>query len=232
MPQPTGLQHHLSRLRQSGHVPTASPSSGQPDLLLLSRWLTPVPGFLVPRVGRGARIGYVPTASSLYPDQAWLDLDRDTLRGQGFEVVDLDPELVTAATFARGLAEVDAVLVAGGNVFHLLGALRQAGADRPLVDAVRQGLPYIGVSAGAAVVGPDIAPLALLDATDEAAPLDDTSGLGLVDVIVVPHAEGTVGGRGPIEQTRDRFADAYPLHFLRDDEALVVSGGTTTVIPG
>ena len=32
-----------------------------------------------------------------------------------------------------------------------------------IVDAVRAGLPYIGVSAGAAVAGPDIAPLALLD---------------------------------------------------------------------
>ncbi len=201
------------------------------DLLLLSRWLTPVHDFLVPRVGAGARIGFIPTASSIYPDQTWLDLDRGSLRDQGFEVVDVDPEVVSAATFTRALSEIDAVFVSGGNVFHLLGALRHAGADRPLVDAVRRGLPYIGVSAGACVTGPDIAPLALLDDPSEAAPLTSTVGLGLIDVTGVPHAEGTVGGPGRIERTRQEFA-GHPLHFLRDDEALVISGGTTTVIAG
>lgn len=201
------------------------------DLLLLSRWLTPVRDFLVPRVGAGAHIGFVPTASSIYPDQAWLDLDRGSLRDQGFVVVDVDPELVSAASFTRALGEVDAVFVSGGNVFHLLGALRHAGADRPLVDAVRRGLPYIGVSAGACVTGPDVAPLALLDDPAEAAPLTSTTALGLIDVTVVPHAEGTVGGPGRIERTRQEFA-GHPLHFLRDDEALVISGGTTTVIAG
>ncbi|GAB86736.1 Type 1 glutamine amidotransferase-like domain-containing protein [Gordonia rubripertincta] len=201
------------------------------DLLLLSRWLTPVRDFLVPRVGAGARIGFIPTASSIYPDQAWLDLDRGSLRDQGFVVVDVDPELVSAASFTRALSEIDAVFVSGGNVFHLLGALRHAGADRPLVDAVRRGLPYIGVSAGACVIGPDIAPLALLDDPTEAAPLTSTAALGLIDVTVVPHAEGTVGGPGRIERTRQEFA-GHPLHFLRDDEALVISGGTTTVIAG
>ncbi|MBD0861923.1 Type 1 glutamine amidotransferase-like domain-containing protein [Gordonia sp. zg691] len=203
-----------------------------PDLLLLSRWLTPVPEFLRTRTGAGGRIGYLPTASSIYPDQAWLDLERATLRDQGFVVCELDPELVSAAAFTRTLGEIDAVFVAGGNVFHLLGALRLAGADRPLVDAVRAGLPYIGVSAGAAITGPDIAPLSLLDNPGEAAPLASTLGLGLVDVIVVPHAEGTVGGRGPVDATRERFAAEHPLHFLRDDEALVVSGETRTVISG
>ncbi|EON33229.1 peptidase E [Gordonia terrae C-6] len=201
-------------------------------LLLLSRWLTPVPGFLTPLTGPGCRIGYLPTASSIYPDHAWLDLERDTLRQQGYEVTELDPETSGTTAFARRLGEVDAVFVAGGNTFHLLGALRTAGADRVLVDAVRAGLPYIGVSAGAAVVGPDIAPLALLDDPAETAPLTSTEGLGLVGVTVIPHAEGTVGGRGPVEATRRRFGAGHRLQFLRDDEAIVVTGETLRVIPG
>ncbi|WP_238421487.1 Type 1 glutamine amidotransferase-like domain-containing protein [Gordonia sp. 'Campus'] len=204
----------------------------EPELLLLSRWLTPVPQFLTPLVGRGGRVGYVPTASSIYPEQDWLDLERGTLRDQGYDVIDLDPESEGRVAFARRLGTLDALFVAGGNVFHLLGALRLSGADRPIVDAVRAGLPYIGVSAGAAVTGPDIEPLGLLDDPGEAAPLDSTRGLDLVDVTVIPHAEGTVGGTGPVDATRERFAGSHRLHFLRDDEALVVSGGTATVIPG
>ncbi len=209
----------------------SGPVADSPDLLLLSRWLTPVPGFLAPLVGAGARIGYVPTASSIYPDQTWLDLDRATLEAQGFEVVDVDPELVSTATFTRALGEIDAIFVAGGNVFHLLGALRQTGADRPLVHAVRHGLPYIGASAGAAVTGPDIAPLHLLDDPSEAAPLESTAGLGLIDVTIIPHAEGTVGGRERIDRTLEQYPD-HPLQLLRDDEALVFSGGRRRIIPG
>lgn len=216
----------------AAHPPGQSGRVADTHLLLLSRWLTPVPAFLAPLTGSGGRIGYVPTASSIYPDHAWLDLERDTLTQQGYEVADLDPELIGTAAFARELGNVDAVFVAGGNTFHLLGALRLACADRALVDAVRTGLPYIGVSAGAAVVGPDIAPLALLDDPAEAAPLTSTEGLGLVDVTVIPHAEGTVGGRGPIDATRERFGSEFRLQFLRDDEAIVVEGDELRMIPG
>ncbi|MDL9936052.1 Type 1 glutamine amidotransferase-like domain-containing protein [Gordonia sp. ABSL1-1] len=200
------------------------------DLLLLSRWLDAVPGFLRERVPAGARIGFVPTASAIYPDTAWVDLDRDTLRGQGWHTVDLDVESLSAAQLAARLADVDAVFVAGGNVFHLLGALRRSGGAQVLACAVTAGLPYIGVSAGAVVVGPDIGALDLLDDPAEAAPLDDTAGLGLIDVTVVPHADGRVGGLGRITETRRRYADA-PLLFLRDDESLLVVDGVRTILP-
>ncbi len=190
------------------------------------------PGTRLPRPprGAGARIGYVPTASSIYPDQTWLisTAPRSRRRVRGRRV---DPELVSTATFTRALGEIDAIFVAGGNVFHLLGALRQTGADRPLVHAVRHGLPYIGASAGAAVTGPDIAPLHLLDDPSEAAPLESTAGLGLIDVTIIPHAEGTVGGRERIDRTLEQYPD-HPLQLLRDDEALVFSGGLAQDHPG
>ena len=71
-----------------------------------------------------------------------------------------------------------------------------------------------------------------LDDPAEAAPLTSTAGLGLIDTTVIPHAEGTVGGRGPIEATRQRFGAEHRLHFLTDAEAIVVAGGDLRVIPG
>lgn len=201
-----------------------------PELLLLSRWLGAVPAFLASRVPRNALIGFIPTASSIYGDRAWVELDRVTLHDQGYRTVDLDIETTGPTAFSDALGRVDAVFVSGGNVFHLLGVLRRTGTDRPLVDAVVAGLPYLGASAGAAVVGSDIEPLGLLDDPDEALPLDSTNALGLLDAVVVPHADGLVGGAARVDRVRDTFGGSHRLLLLRDDQALVVSGATRTVV--
>lgn len=201
-----------------------------PDLLLLSRWLDTVPDFLTPLTGPAARVGFVPTASMIYPDRAWVDLDRATLRDQGFTPVELDLESMTAGEFISAMSSVEAVFVSGGNVFHLLGVLRRTGTDHPLADAIAAGLPYVGASAGAAIVGSDIGPLALLDDPTEAHPLESTEALGFVDAVIVPHADGLVGGTGPVERLREQYGHTYRLLFLRDDQALVVSDDGSRVI--
>lgn len=202
-----------------------------PDLLLLSRWLNAVPDFLATRTPPNPTIGFIPTASSIYPDRAWVDLDRTTLHDQGFATVELDLESMTPPQLEQALTKVDAVFVSGGNVFHLLGLLRRTGTDRPLTDAIAAGLPYLGASAGAAIVGSDIEPLGLLDDPKEGLPLDSTVGLGFVDAVVVPHADGLVGGIGRVDAVRDTFGATHRLLLLRDDQALLVSGDTTIVVP-
>lgn len=203
-----------------------------PELLLLSRWLNAVPDFLATRAPANATIGFIATASSIYPDPAWVDLDRTTLHDQGFSTVDLDLESLTPPQLEQALHRVDAVFVSGGNVFHLLGVLRRTATDRPLADAITSGLPYLGASAGAAIVGSDIQPLGLLDDPAEALPLDSTVGLGFVDGVVVPHADGLVGGIGRVNAVQRAFGATHRLLLLRDDQALLVSGDTSVVVPG
>ncbi|MGV9712225.1 Type 1 glutamine amidotransferase-like domain-containing protein [Gordonia sp. NPDC003424] len=198
------------------------------DLLLASRWLDAVPDFLA-RTTRTTHptVGFIGTASALYPDPAWLDFDRHALRGFGCRLVELDPE---RHNFATRLETLDAVFVSGGNTFHLLHVFRTTGAEEHLVTRVRQGLPYIGVSAGAAITGPDIEPVSLMDDASETAPLASTRAWGLVDVVVIPHADGIVGGRQVVEDTRTRYAERFPLLFIDDDQAVVVSDGSLSVV--
>ncbi|MDY6811882.1 MAG: Type 1 glutamine amidotransferase-like domain-containing protein, partial [Actinomycetota bacterium] len=172
----------------------------------------------------------VPTASSIYPDRAWVDLDRTTLQDQGFIVTDIDLEVLTPSQTAAALDDVDAVFVSGGNVFHLLSALRRTGVDRMLTDRVRAGLPYVGASAGACVVGADIEPLGLLDDPAAAPDLATTTGLGWVDEVIVPHADGIVSGRGVIDDLRIRYGGRFTVRMLADDQALLVSGSTRSVV--
>lgn len=200
------------------------------ELLLVSRWLSAVPGFLTPRTGPGARIGFVPTASSIYDDRAWVDLDRTTLREQGWQTVELDIEAMPADDIATCLTTVDAVFVSGGNVFHLLAAMRRTGFADVLTTHVQAGLPYIGASAGACVIGADIEPLGLLDDPAEATGLGSTTGLGWIDEVIVPHADGIVSGRAVIDEIGRRYGREFRLRLINDDQALLVSGGSRSVI--
>lgn len=208
--------------------PGVGHTSDVADLLLLSRWLGAVPEFVTGR--GGARIGFIPTASSIYPDRAWVDLDRRTLREQGFTVTDIDLEILSASETAAALDDVDAVFVSGGNVFHLLSVLRRTGVDRLLTDRVHAGMLYLGASAGACVVGADIEPLGLLDDPTEAPDLTSTTGLGWIDEVIVPHADGIVSGRAVVDELRIRYGSRFTLRMLADDQALLVSGSERSVI--
>ena len=200
------------------------------ELLLVSRWLDAIPGFLTPRTGPGALVGFVPTASSIYEDRAWVDFDRATLRNQGWQTVELDIETMPATDVKNALTTVDAIFVSGGNVFHLLAAMHRTGFADMLTERVHAGLPYIGASAGACVVGIDIEPLGLLDDPTEATGLPSTAGLGWIDEVIVPHADGIVSGRAVIEEVARRYGKRFTLRLLADDQALLVSDDSRSVI--
>ncbi|MFW0786079.1 Type 1 glutamine amidotransferase-like domain-containing protein [Gordonia sp. CPCC 206044] len=204
------------------------------ELLLVSRWLDAVPAFVAAHTSRTTaepvRLAFVPTASSIYPDRAWVDYDRRTLRGFGYAVDDVHVEHLSPDGLAHCLDDTDVVFVSGGNVFHLLSVLRRTGFDRLLTDRVRAGMPYIGASAGAGVVGADIGPLGLLDDPEVAPDMSDTTGLGWIDEVVVPHADGIVVGKNVIDEIGERYAADHTLRFLTDDQALLVSGDSRSVI--
>src|SRR5262245_58397271 len=56
----------------------------------------------------------------------------------------------------RAVREAEAVFVGGGNTFRLLDTLYRLGLLEALRARVRQGLPYLGVSAGCNVACPTI----------------------------------------------------------------------------
>jgi dipeptidase E len=127
---------------------------------------------------------------------------------------------------------VDALWVAGGSTFALLDAVRGADAAEEIAARVQGGLLYIGSSAGSILAGPSVEPASVMDDPEDAPGLTDLRGLGLVDVVVVPHADGALPPYPPevIEQTVERYGDAHRLVLLRDDQALLVEGAESLVV--
>ena len=206
-------------------------------LLLLSLGDGAVPDFLSTHVKQPieqARIGYLNDASRLFADAWFVAAERDRMAALGCTLVDLTAgDYVRPQDFDTALAGLDALYVAGGNTFSLLAALRRNGTSDVIVHRVRSGLPYIGSSAGSVINGPNIEPISLLDDPADAPELTDYTGLGLIDTVVVPHADGALPPYPPelFTQLKQKYGADYPLTFLRDDQALLVDGDSVTLIP-
>jgi dipeptidase E len=202
-------------------------------LLLLSLNPGAMRSFLDPAASAAAlRVGYVDDAQVAYAGAPFVQAERRAIEALGHEIVDITARHTTASDFESTLDGVDAVYVAGGSTFALLESLRVTGNDEVLVRRVRDGLPYIGCSAGSIIVGPDITPASLMDDPADGPSLTDFMGLGLIDRTVIPHADGMLPPYPPalISETVAKYGSTHQLLRLRDDQALLIEGERETVI--
>ena len=81
--------------------------------------------------------------------------------------------------------EIDVIYISGGNTFGTIKRIRESGADSLIIDYVKSGSVYIGGSAGAHIVSPDISHVQKYDTNTF--DLCDFSGLGLYDGILICH---------------------------------------------
>lgn len=132
----------------------------------------------------------------------------------------------TAGEPATAIREAAALWVGGGNTFRLLRRLRRSGAIPAIREAVAQGTPYLGASAGTNVAGPTIG-------TTNDMPIVDPGGfdaLGLVPVQLNPHYVDADPTRTHNGETRALRLEQYleeqpgPVLALREGTWIRVSG--------
>jgi dipeptidase E len=181
---------------------------------------------------RPGPIVYIDDAQAAFRDAPFVAAEREAVSSCGRDVIDATLRDTAPEDADRLLSRAGAVYVAGGSTFALLEALRISGNDDVLVDHVRRGLPYIGLSAGSIVAGPDVTPASLMDDPADGPALENHEGLGLIDVTPIPHADGALPPYPPelIRRTIDTYGSDFALLPLRDDQALLVEDGSATVI--
>lgn len=191
------------------------------ELLLCSAGLGCLGAWLDTAEGDARSVAFVDTAARPLPSAPFVESCRESLEDAGCDVVDLDLTTASAGEVERALHLASTVFVTGGHPVYLLQHARQSGFLRAVRTQVAAGqLRYAGVSAGAALAGPSIEPLA---GPDDPGRVDDYSALSLVDFVVLSHANRRT--EQEVAKRVAHWADQFELRPLRDDEALAVRDG-------
>jgi len=135
-------------------------------------------------------------------------------------------ELTANAVGRRLLGSAEAVFVGGGNTFRLLKTLQESELLEPLRRRVRDGVPYLGASAGINVVCPTIK-------TTNDMPIVQPprfEALGIVPFQINPHyLDPDPGSRHMGETREDRIREFHeendvPVVGLREGAWLRIEG--------
>ena len=178
---------------------------------------------------KGKTVTYIPTASTVEKLGFFVKIGKWGLRRLGLTVDELEIATSDYETIKSKLQKNDYIYVTGGNTFFLLQELKRTGADKILAEEVEKGKLYIGESAGAIVVSPDIEYSSAMDHAEKAPGLKEYSGLNLIDFYVVPHAGNWEFGKAA-EKIADEYSSKLELKVINDNQALWVEGSNVRIL--
>jgi dipeptidase E len=145
------------------------------------------------------RILFVPFAGVRITFESYAAMVRERMALIGFEV----DSIADAKDPVASVREAEAIMIGGGNTFHLLRGLYQANVLNEIRERVESGIPYVGWSAGSNVAAPTIK-------TTNDMPIVEPPSLGALNLVpfqLNPHFtnESLPGQRG--ETREDRLAE-------------------------
>ena len=116
-------------------------------------------------------------------DRTWLEEEYATILDLGIK-----GENITEYQYEENIdfSNYDIIYMIGGNTFYLLKELREKKLAEKIIQAINDGVIYIGSSAGSIILGKTIETALPYD--ENWVGLEDFTGLNIVDGIIIPHA--------------------------------------------
>ena len=189
-----------------------------------SEWLAP----LLPFEPAGHTVCYITTAAAFGGDTPdWMNHEIQSVENLGFNVKRIDLTNLTSSDLAREFSNADLIWVGGGNTLYLLQEIRRTRFDTYVKKKISEGVPYVGVSAGSVIAGPDIGIELYASKTPE---LPSYEGLNLFPYVTFVH----FGNPEYKEIYRDilLYSLDVGLSFitLRDNQFIYIHGDNWRVI--
>ena len=111
--------------------------------------------------------------------------------------------------------DIDAIYIGGGNTFSILKMLKDTKFDKEIIKYVKNGVTYIGGSAGTHIATKNIEHVLSFD--DNSVNLKDFNALGLFDGIIFCHY--TDERKKYVDKWQQR--GKYNITILKDDEFII-----------
>ncbi|WP_455682406.1 Type 1 glutamine amidotransferase-like domain-containing protein [Thomasclavelia sp.] len=174
-------------------------------------------------------ITYIPTASKVEKLGFFINIGKWKLKKLGLIVDELDISSASYETIVYKLTKNDYIYIAGGNTFFLLQELKRTCADKVIIQEINKGKLYIGESAGAIIITPDIGYSAEMDDPAKASDLKDYIGLNLIDFYIVPHFNNWEMGKSA-KKIINMYSDNLDLKIINDNQAIFINDGEVKIL--
>ncbi len=168
-------------------------------------------------------VAIVTTAAEGKETNKYSQLAQKQFLSMGFITVDF-VDLETQSE--KDLSSYGIIYVCGGNTFKLLKFAREANFKNSIVNLLKRNGIYIGVSAGSIIVGPSIEIAGEVAGDDNTIDLEDLTGFGITNLIVLPHYSPE------LEEETKAFETKYKVTVERinNSQALLIENGEKTLI--
>lgn len=178
---------------------------------------------------KNTSVAFIPTAADPYEDKSFVDEDRQKLLELGYQVTDIDLKIHTYETLTEILSPFNIIFVAGGNSFYLLEKCLEVNFKKILEDLLEEKI-YIGSSAGAVILGPNIEPYKNMDDPSKAQKLESYSGINIINFLVLPHFGKQKYKQEYQELLSAIFDTPYFYITLQNTQAVWLANGTIQLI--
>jgi len=177
----------------------------------------------------GKTVTFIATASIPEQIKFYVDAGRNALENAGLLVDELDVSTAGEDEIILKLSKNDYVYVSGGNTFFLLQEFKRTGADKLIIEHIGSGKTYIGESAGAVVLAPNIEYIRALDDSEAAPSLHSFASLGVIDFYPLPH-HTNFPFKKSVEQVQMDYSEHLDLRAFSNAEAIVVDEDINRVL--
>lgn len=177
----------------------------------------------------GKTVTFIPTAA--LPDKLdfHIEYSKKLLSEMGLIVDELEISAATHSDIVNKLENNDYIYVTGGNTFFLLQEMNRSGAGNLIKTQINAGKLFIGESAGAILLAPDIEYSRDTDDPLAAPQLKTFEALNIIDFYPVPHYKNY-----PLEKAVEKVISKYdtvlPLVPFSNSQAILVMGKEKQIV--
>lgn len=177
----------------------------------------------------GKAVTFIPTAA--LPDKLdfHIKYSMELLSKMGLIVDELEISTATHLDIGNKLENNDYIYVTGGNTFFLLQEMNRSGAGNLIKAQINAGKLFIGESAGAILLAPDIEYSKDTDNPLVAPQLKTFEALNIIDFYPVPHYKNDPL-KEAVEIVISKYGTELPLVPFSNSQAILVIGKEKQIV--
>lgn len=178
---------------------------------------------------KNKRVTFIATANIPERTSSYVKAAKKWFKKLGLKVDELDISKASSKEISEKLSRNDYIYVSGGNTFFLLQEMQRSGTDSKITEQVNAGKIYIGESAGAIIISPNIRYVTEMDNPDKAPHRINDNGLNLINFYPLPH-HGEPAFKQVINSILSTYQNTIPLYPISNSQVIRVSGKEVKVL--